>query len=91
MNLRKFAHMQTCKVRLENICNHNPETVVLAHWRQTGISGLGFKSPDILGAHACSTCHAHVDAHHDEATQLAFAKGIFRTINALVEDGVIHW
>ena len=26
---------------------------------------------------------------YDDATQLSFAKGVLRTINALIEDGVI--
>lgn len=91
MNLRKYAHMQNCQVRIENICNHNPDTVVLAHFRISGISGMGFKPPDILGAWCCSSCHAHVDSHKDEKTQLAFAHGVMRTINALVEDGILTW
>jgi hypothetical protein len=88
MNLRKYAHMQNCQVRLE-CCNHNNETVVLAHFRMSGISGLGLKSPDLLGAWACANCHSWVDTHKDDATQLSFAKGVLRTINALIEDGVI--
>jgi hypothetical protein len=91
MNLRKLAAGQVCQVRLPNICNHNPSTVVLAHFRLSGISGMGVKSPDLIGAWCCSTCHAHVDAHKDETTQLAFAHGVLRTINALIEDGVIKW
>jgi putative nuclease YbcO-like protein len=89
MNLRKLAKGQNCKIRLPGVCNHNPETVVLAHFRLPGISGLGFKPPDLLGSWACSSCHAWVDSHSDENTQLAFAHGVMRTINALIEDGAI--
>jgi len=41
-------------VRIPEVCNHNSETTVLAHYRLAGVSGIGMKSPDILGAWACS-------------------------------------
>ena len=67
------------EVRLAGICNHNPDTVVLAHFRLIGTSGMGLKPLDIQGAWACSNCHAYVDSHKDAETQLAFAHGVFRT------------
>jgi len=90
-DLRKLAKGQTCQVRLAGVCNHNPETVVLAHFRIAGISGMGMKSPDLLGAWCCSSCHAAVDSSKDIQTQLDFAKGVLRTIAALIEDGVIRY
>lgn len=90
-DLRKFARGHICQVRLPNICSHNPESVVLAHFRLAGISGLGLKSPDLLAAHACAACHAYVDSHKDAETQLAFAHGVLRTIAVLIEDGVCRW
>lgn len=79
MNLRKLARGQACQIRLPG-CNSNPETTVLAHFRLSGISGMGLKPPDWLGAWACSWCHSYVDGHKDAETQLDFAKGVFRTI-----------
>lgn len=90
MNLRQQARGRECQIRLENVCNHNPETVVLAHVRQIGISGFGIKSPDILGSWACSACHAYVDSHHDAETNAAFASGVYRTLNILWTEGVIR-
>lgn len=90
MNLRKYARGQNCQVRLA-CCNHDNATVVLAHFRLIGISGLGLKSPDIIGAWCCSACHTYVDTHKDDATQLSFSHGVFRTINALIEDGLIKY
>ncbi len=52
---------------------------------------MGLKAPDILGSWACSSCHAYVDSHHDDETNIAFANGIFRTINQLVKEGKILW
>lgn len=88
MNLRKLARGRECQVRLSGICNGNPETTVLAHFRLSGYSGIGFKSPDQFGAWACSDCHAYVDSHKDASTQLSFAHGVLRTQAALRKEGV---
>ncbi len=77
-------------VRLE-CCNGNSETVVLAHVRLQGISGMGLKSPDLLAAYSCSHCHAYVDTHHDAATKAAFYEGVLRTQAILIKEGVISW
>lgn len=52
---------------------------------------MGMKAPDILGAHCCSACHEWCDTHSDTQTKLAFANGVFRTINLLVKLKVIEW
>lgn len=89
-DLRKLANGESCTVRTA-VCNYDATTTVLAHIRLSGISGMGLKSPDILGAWACSACHAYVDTHHDMATQIAFSHGVYRTIAILVKRGVILW
>jgi hypothetical protein len=78
-------------VRLPGICNGNPETTVLAHFRLIGTSGLGLKAPDTQGAWCCASCHAYVDSHKDDETQLAFAHGVFRTQYALIQMGQLEW
>ena len=90
-NLRREARGRGCQIRLPDICNHNSETVVLAHVRQIGISGFGIKSMDILGTWACSACHAYCDSHHDDATSAAFAEGVYRTIAQLCREEVVKW
>lgn len=89
MNLSKLAKDRPCMVRIANVCDGRNDTVVLAHFRMSGISGMGIKPPDLIGAWACSNCHLYVDTHKDAYTQLDFAKGVFRTINKLIEEGVI--
>lgn len=88
-NLRKLAEGQSCQVRIPNCCSHRPETVVLAHFRMMGLSGLGLKPPDWLGAWACAMCHAYIDTHKDAETQLAFAQGVLRTLSALHKLGAV--
>jgi hypothetical protein len=88
VNLRKEARGRDCQVRLP-VCNGNPETVVLAHVRQIGVSGMGTKAPDILGAWACSACHAYVDRYSNDATRADFADAVYRTIYILWKEGKV--
>jgi hypothetical protein len=81
-------------VRIPDVCNHNSETVVLAHYRLAGVSGIGIKSPDVLGAWACSSCHDAIDrrAHTDldrDYVRLLHLEGMARTIAQLNREGLI--
>ena len=87
MNLRKLARGQLCQIRLPGICNGNPETTVLAHYRLSGLNGMGLKPNDLQGAWACSACHSAVDT--DKQYALDFAFGVFRTQAALIKMGAV--
>lgn len=81
-------------VRLEGVCNHNSETVVLAHIRMPGISGMGLKADDLLGAWACSSCHDAIDrrSHMDldrDYVRLALLEGMVRTIAQLRKEDLV--
>ena len=94
MNLRKQAKGRDCTVRLPSICNHTSETVVLAHIRMPGISGMGLKADDLLGAWACSACHDAIDrrAHTDlerDYVRLAHLEGMARTIAQLRAEDIV--
>ena len=94
MNLRKEAKGRGCMVRIPGVCTHNSETVVLAHVRLTGVSGMGMKSPDILGAWACSSCHDAIDrrAHTDlerDYVRLMHLEGMARTLAQLEKEGLL--
>lgn len=90
-NLRKEAKGRECQVRLPGICNHNPETVVLAHFRMVGINGVGMKPDDMFGAWACSSCHDEIDRRTRkmdyEFVRLALAEGVIRTQAILKSEG----
>lgn len=82
--LTKLARGRACQVRLPGICNFNAETTVLAHYRLAGICGVGFKPPDLIGAHCCSACHDAIDGRvpsglSEDELNLAHAHGVFRT------------
>jgi hypothetical protein len=93
-DLRKQARGRGCMVRLEGVCNHNSETVVLAHIRMPGISGMGMKADDLLGAWACSSCHdaidrrSHMDLDRDHV-RLAHLEGMVRTIAQLRKEDLV--
>ncbi len=94
MKLRKEAKGRGCMVRIPEVCNHNSETVVLAHYRLAGVSGIGMKSPDVLGAWACSACHDAIDrrAHTDldrDYVRLLHLEGMARTLAQLNREGLL--
>ena len=95
MSLRKEARGRGCTVRIPGVCNFNSETTVLAHIRIAGVSGMGLKSPDLLGAWACSACHDEVDGrtHKSGMTRdelrLAHYDGMVRTICQLDKEGLV--
>lgn len=88
-NLRKEAKGRDCQVRTP-VCNHNPETVVLAHLNG---SGMGRKHHDLHGAWACSNCHAWLDGEYLEygfskhERNLYHYDGIIRTQQILIAEG----
>ena len=93
--LRESARGQPCLVRLPGICNHDPATTVLAHYRMVGISGAGMKAPDLLGAFACSDCHDYVDSRRISANlsrdqvKLAHLEGVMRTQAYWITEGYV--
>jgi len=92
--LRKLAKGQQCQVRIPGVCNASSETVVLAHVRMSGITGVGQKANDLLGAWCCSSCHDAIDGrvkteYTRDELKLMHAEGVFRTIDQLVKMGEI--
>jgi hypothetical protein len=67
---------------LDGICG-DPETVVPAHLRLIGISGMGLKAPDIFACPACMNCHDAADRRRfveldRDYVQLAHHQGVVR-------------
>jgi hypothetical protein len=91
MNLRKAARGKPCQIRIPYICNGDPDTTVLAHYRLS--AGIGLKPADSQGAWACSACHDAVDGrvktslYTYEQLRLMHAEGSFRTQSALRKTG----
>lgn len=87
IDLRKFARDKSCQIRVPGVCNHDPATTVLCHYRLSGYCGTGMKPDDLaFGAHGCGSCHKAVDGvspvagfSRDEL-RLMHAEGVMRTI-----------
>jgi hypothetical protein len=95
--IRKSAKGEQCLVRIPGVCNHNPETTVLAHYRLAGFCGTGMKPPDWMGAYSCSACHDVIDHRKDPSQWLDAAEissyhleGILRTQARLIEKGLLR-
>ena len=97
MDLRKQAKGRECQIRMPG-CSYNTDTVVLAHLNNKGMFGVGIgqKVPDIFGAWSCNHCHDVVDGRTSAPAlwtkaevDLAFAHGVFRTQNILLQEGKI--
>jgi hypothetical protein len=91
-DLRKLAKGRECTVRIPGVCCGNRETVVLAHYRLSGLNGMGMKPPDLIAAYACFECHNAIDrrSHMDldrDYVRLAHAEGCFRTQAMLLREG----
>ncbi len=88
--LRKTARGQQCMVRIPGICNHNPETTVLAHLNG---GGMGKKHHDLFGAFCCSACHDEVDRRtmtkEKDFVDMCFYDGIQRTQQWWLDNGYV--
>lgn len=89
-DLRKLARGMPCMIRMPGVCNGDPATTVLCHLRMAGISGMGMKANDLLGAWGCSACHSYVDTHGIDG-RTALLEGMARTQAVLLERGVVQF
>jgi hypothetical protein len=93
--LTKAARGRECQVRVPGVCNGNPETTVLAHFRMSGTRcGVGLKPNDLQGAWACSSCHDAIDGRrktefNSAELRVMHLEGMVRTIDILVGERVI--
>ena len=61
---------------------------MLAHYRMAGLSGVGMKPDDALGAWSCSSCHDAIDRRSHmglerDYVRLAHLEGVMRTLAVL--------
>lgn len=96
MTTRKImasARGESCTIRLPNVCNHNPETVVFAHLNKLRFgSGRGLKS--LMGAYCCSSCHDEIDfrtmiIEDRDYVYTAHLEGCLETQIKLIEKGLL--
>ena len=88
----KLARGEPCYVQVVPCAA--PDTVVFAHLRMIGISGIGLKAPSVLGCPACHNCHDAVDRRRymrleRDFVRLAHLEGSVRWMNELIERGEV--
>ena len=94
--LTRSARGQQCLVRIPNYCNHDPSTVVAAHYRSISLgAGIGFKTDDVLTSYTCSSCHDVIDGRVQSEfskteIRLMHCEGVLRTIMHRVNKGQIR-
>ncbi|WP_434359862.1 DUF1364 domain-containing protein [Parasalinivibrio latis] len=57
---REAAKGQPCSLQIPGVCNHDPETTVLAHL-PSPMHGMAYKSDDWFAVDCCSACHDVID------------------------------
>lgn len=98
--ITESARGEYCSIRIVGACKHIPETVVWCHANGSAAGkGVGWKSPDILGAYGCAACHDLYDRrrYKDDDGQvipradieLAFWQGHARSVLRLIEKGIV--
>jgi len=84
--IRESARGEACTLRIPGVCNHNPETVVLAHINSRN-KGIGNKSHDIHAVYACDHCHAKLDKNRiDKEDQL---RALLESQDKMIQKGLI--
>lgn len=95
--ITESARGEACQIRLPMVCNFDKATTVWCHGNGSAAGkGIGMKSPDILGAYGCSSCHAVVDrlvplpVHLTrDLVKLAYWEGHARSVQLLIEKGIV--
>ncbi|GHA15467.1 hypothetical protein GCM10007989_07800 [Devosia pacifica] len=91
--LRRAAKGQPCTLNFPGICDHNPETTVLAHVHDESF-GKSRKADDTSAVHACYACHSALDLHRhglaDADLYRMLLRALQRTLRRLVETGVVQ-
>jgi hypothetical protein len=96
--LRESARGEDCLVRLPYVCKHQPEYVILSHYRgSAGGKGGSIKSIDMASAYCCTACDAVYDGQvprpagvSKEEVDLAWLEGHIRTLVRMREIGLIR-
>lgn len=81
---------------LPGICNHDPETTVLAHVRRGHVAGMGQKPADLIAVYACSACHDAIDVRADSGIPRGELDGyvleaLCRQLAEYAREGVVTW
>jgi hypothetical protein len=86
---------ESCTLRIPNICNHDVNTVIMAHLSGVRFGhGFGRKVKDIHAAYCCSNCHDAIDGrvksdYSKEDLKLMHLEAVIETQLKLIEKGLM--
>jgi hypothetical protein len=93
--LRDSANGAQCLIQ-SPVCNNNPETSVLCHYRSHDTNaGMGVKPDDTSAAIACSSCHDWLDGRNSlyspnkKDKEFFWFRGVLRTFRYWVDEGIL--
>ena len=87
--LRASANGRECTVRMPGICNHNPETTVLAHL-PCGQKGMGMKGFVSVAVYACCSCLDVIDGRAaGDIDWQDMPRAIAETHEGLIRSGIL--
>lgn len=94
--LRQAARGAPCSFQIPGVCNLQWATVVLCHLPH-GSGIMGGKTPDVLGANGCSSCHDVIDGRRpwpewytDADKEYFLRKGHNATLLWWIEKGLVQ-
>jgi hypothetical protein len=92
--LRQSARGEACTLQILGVCNHNPETTVLAHLPSEQ-HGMALKADDTCSCFACSACHDCIDRRRivpefEERRHWYLLRAIQRTTARWFERGIVR-
>ena len=79
--LQAAAKGAECMMHVINICNHNPETTVLAHSR-IAERGLSRKADDTQAVNMCSACHDFYDSRTHQHISRSAKDQLFKSAHS---------
>lgn len=88
--IKDSARDEICTLQVAGVCNHRPETTVLAHIKTEGGS-IAKKAEDYSAVYACYACHTWLDQHKGTKEDELFytRRGLIRTWRRLIEKGLV--
>lgn len=89
------ARGESCTFQIPGVCNADPDTVVGCHLPD-GSGGSSRLTGPLSLAFGCSNCHdfidrrVHISGFDDSDREFFMRRGMMRTINRLIEKGLVR-
>lgn len=90
--LRQSAKGKCCTLEIFPVCNHDPDTTVLAHLHDE-YSGMGTKASDLAAVYACSSCHDLIDGRTGKIENIddgVLLRALIKTHDIMLHEGLIQ-